>query len=195
MLLQGFKIDTQSLSDTRAEVFHHDVRVSDQLIKPRPVGRRLEVDFDAALAAIDQTEIDTFAITKRPQVSAVVTVHGHFEFDDVSAQIREHRGAMGTGKDPANIQDAHALELLSEGTVFHRQCSAGSGHSGLGNHRQVQALLLGGQRVTAGSADFNITVSIGFISHGGILHRAYQRYGASKAHCNLYQPVHTSECK
>ena len=133
VLLQGVEIDTESLGHPRTEVLHYHIRVSHQLIKSCAVGLGLEVDFDAPLTAIDQAEIHAFTLAKRPQVSTVITVHRHFELDYIGAQVCQQSGAVRAGEHPTEIQNAHALKLLGEGSdraishveFLHRASQAG----------------------------------------------------------------------
>ncbi|MNI79133.1 hypothetical protein D3C73_1355670 [compost metagenome] len=109
VLLEGIEVDAQATGHAGAEVLHDDVGVTHQLIQAGQVRGRLEVHFDTALAAIDQAEINAFAILERAQVAAVITVPRHFELDDVGAEVRQHGGAVGAGQYAAQVQYANAL--------------------------------------------------------------------------------------
>ena len=129
VLLEAVEIDAQALSDTGAEVLDHDIGIGHQFVETLAVGRVFKIDFNAAFAAIDQPEVDTFAVQKRAQMAGVIALLGHFELDDVGPQISQHRGAMRPGQHAADIQHTHTLQLSGKRTVVHfhiLKCSSGT---------------------------------------------------------------------
>ncbi len=70
----------------------------------------LQVDGDRALVAVDRGEAQAHAVLAGAQVAHVVAATGPLHLDDVGAEIGQHHGAVGTGDDAREIEDADALE-------------------------------------------------------------------------------------
>ena len=119
MLFEGIEINAQPLGNPGTEVLDHHIRIGHQLIKTLTIRRVLEIDFNAALAPVNQPEIHALAIQKRPQVPGIIALLRHFELDDVGPQIREHRRAMRPCQHATDVQHAHALQLSGKWTAVH----------------------------------------------------------------------------
>ena len=126
VLLQRIEINAQTPGDAGSEVLHQHIGVGHQFVKALTVRRVFEINLDAALAAIDEAEVHAFARQKRPQMPCVIALLRHLELNDISPQVRQHRGAMRARQYAADVQHAHALQLLSKRTVAHGCCLTGS---------------------------------------------------------------------
>ncbi len=94
----------------RAEVLDVDVGLLDQLAEHARVGRLLEVQGQAALAAVIGLEVR--AIEAAAEVAVGVADARRLHLDHVSADVGEHHGAAGTGDEGALLEDADAIEGL-----------------------------------------------------------------------------------
>jgi hypothetical protein len=75
----------------------------------------LEVEGEAALAAVDGKEVRALAVNKRGAPSAgVVTLARLLDLDDVGPRIRERLRAIRTGEDPRQVDDVDAGERLRQ---------------------------------------------------------------------------------
>src|SRR5690606_10848547 len=126
---QRFCAKAQPRSDAGAEVFHNNVDAGGQLLRELQIGRLLQVERKALLAAIVEGEECAFAFFERTDVTIVVAGR-RFELDDLRAEIGHQRSAVGTcqnarkvkdpdpGKRPAHRQDPGMKAALCAHTVM-----------------------------------------------------------------------------
>jgi hypothetical protein len=75
----------------------------------------LEVEGEAALAAVDGKKIGAFAVNKRRAPAAgVVALARLLDLDDVGAGIGERLRAMRTGQDPGEVDDLDPGQRLRQ---------------------------------------------------------------------------------
>src|SRR4029079_8171908 len=95
-------VDAETLGDAAAEVLQHHVRALHELPEDLQPFRLLEIDEDAALAAVD----------------VVVAQHGFsvraVDADHVGAELGEGPPACGTSQHDAEIHDSYALQRRAE---------------------------------------------------------------------------------
>src|SRR4030095_2330580 len=107
---QGGVAETEALGHPGDEVLENDVGAARQLDDDlQPLGV-LQVDCDRALVAIDRGEAQAHAVLAGAEVAHVVPAARALHLDDVGAEVGQHRGAVGTGDDPGEVEDANALE-------------------------------------------------------------------------------------
>src|SRR5690606_27209828 len=71
------------------------------------VGRLLQVEHDAFLAAIVQREQRAFAVLERADMAIVVARRG-LELDDIGAKVGEQRRAIRPGENARQVEDLDA---------------------------------------------------------------------------------------
>jgi hypothetical protein len=99
-------VDAQARLHIRAEVLHHHVGLGGEPAKGCRSLRRLQVERDAALVAMQVLEIGPVA--RAPQGFADIQVLGQLDLDDIGAPIGQLANGRGTGADTRQVEDSEA---------------------------------------------------------------------------------------
>ena len=70
----------------------------------------LHVHRDAFLAPVQHHEIGAFILLVWPEMARLVAEPRHFDLDDLSAQIGQHRGTKRPRHDPGQIQHPYSRQ-------------------------------------------------------------------------------------
>src|SRR5581483_674271 len=92
------------------EVLDQHVSRRDQAAQRLGAVRRLEIDRDALLAAVQREEEAALAADERRPRARVVAVLGLLDLQHLGAPVAELHRAERTGDDPRQIDDLHAVE-------------------------------------------------------------------------------------
>ncbi len=93
------------------EVLHQHIGRIDQPPKRFLAKIRLEIERNRALVAIDRQEVTGFAIDEwRTPGARIVPCAGHLHLDHIGAHIAQHHGAIWTGHDAGQIDDADSVQ-------------------------------------------------------------------------------------
>ena len=99
---------------SRPEVLDEHVALRDEPIENGAPVRRLEVQGDAFLVAVDAEKIRALAADERRAPAArVVAAARLLDLDDAGAHVREHHRAVRARQDPGQIEHGHAVEWRS----------------------------------------------------------------------------------
>jgi len=101
--------DPEPLGHAGAEIVDQHVGLRDQRQQPRAVGFVLEVEHDAALAAVDAEKSAVLALERGRVVAQIIARRG-FDLEHVGALIGEQRAAIGPGDIGAEIEHADARQ-------------------------------------------------------------------------------------
>jgi hypothetical protein len=111
-----------ALGDARREVLDHDVGRVGELLRDAALLRVLEIQREAALAAVGRIEI-VFVVLGAPAVAPdpaqLVAVERLFELHDVGAHVGQHERAVRPGDDAGEIEHPHAGERLGQRGLRH----------------------------------------------------------------------------
>ena len=103
--------EAEPLERAGPEVLDEHVRIVDERQQDVPVGGDLEVEDDRALVAVDQLPPQAFAIARvAPCEAAEGVATGVFDLDDVGAVVGEVAGAVRTGENGRQVEDAKRRE-------------------------------------------------------------------------------------
>ena len=111
--LHGLEAETHALQHFGAVVVDDHVGRAQEARERVPATRRLEVQGDAALVAVEGQEIPLVAAAEPGLVAAARALH----LDDVRAQRGEDEAGGGTGDDVAELQDSDSVEHFAPGEV------------------------------------------------------------------------------
>ena len=94
-----------------SQVLDEHVGARDHALKQREIGRRLEVQRDRFLAAVDPDEVGGLAVD-RAVVAACEIAFGSLDLDDTRARVGQAAGAVGRGDRLLHRDDQQAFERL-----------------------------------------------------------------------------------
>jgi Ser/Thr protein kinase RdoA (MazF antagonist) len=87
-----------------------DIGLPRQTQQDLPRRRRLEVQHQAALAAIDGGEVGALSVRSMRRPTAVLVAARGLDLDHVGPEIGQQLGAMRAGEHPAQIDHADAMQ-------------------------------------------------------------------------------------
>ena len=96
-----------------AEVLENDVAHLHEIGEDLARGRRLEVQRDALLVAVDRHEVGRLAPDERRPAPRVVALARLLDLDHLGAHVGEDHGAERAGEDAREVEDANAGERLN----------------------------------------------------------------------------------
>lgn len=102
--MQSIPANAEAISDAWTETLHNRIAVSREPVAKRKSLRRLEIDDDIALIAVDGEKDCPDAILERGPEAGVVTAE-RLDLDDVGAQIGEVLRAQRPGQDFGKVQN------------------------------------------------------------------------------------------
>ena len=104
-LLQHVVTHAQLVHNAGTVVLHHHVGLLDHLQKQLLALRRLQVQGNALLIAVDVGVVHAGAVFQRAEGAGIVALAGHLDLDDVGAEVRQHHGAVGASQNTGQIQN------------------------------------------------------------------------------------------
>jgi hypothetical protein len=111
-LVDFFPRKTEAIEHPRAEVLHDDVALLEQLDEHCLAFRRLHVDRDRALVAVEHREIQAVRVRDVPQLSSRRVAYRRLEFDYVRPHPREKLRARRSRLHVRHVENANSLECF-----------------------------------------------------------------------------------
>ena len=97
---QALRAIAQAVHHPGAEVLHQHIRLIQQALKQLAVTRRLDVQHDAFLVAVEAAEIGAFSLHEGTEFAGIVSGPDLLHLDDTCAQVSQHHGAIRPGEYP-----------------------------------------------------------------------------------------------
>ena len=100
-------IDLQARCDARPVVLHQDVGAANELVEDLAARGALQVDFDAALVAVERQEAAAVRAleAKTHRTARLVALAGRLDLDDVGAHVAEQHAAERPRHHLADVED------------------------------------------------------------------------------------------
>ncbi len=105
-----FVVDAELVDDSRPEVLDDQVGVARQPQEDLASLVGLQVEGDAALAAVGHGAGVALPADLGLEATRVVAGDGLLDLDDVRAELGQHHRGVGAGEEPGQVEDAEAVE-------------------------------------------------------------------------------------
>jgi hypothetical protein len=119
--------EAQAVHDAGPELLDQNLGLGDERQEPRDLLRVLEVERQAALAAVEQREAQALAVQPGRVAAHAVALAGALDLDHLGAGLGQQQGGQGPGQQGREVEHAQALER-PHGPGALAVCGGGAGH-------------------------------------------------------------------